>query len=347
MRRLGWAVLLGMLVSNCRPAPTPPPITIQPASSTPTPPPLQRVRVVHTPSMEYAPLYVALERGFFRERGLALELTPISTTTEALAQLATGAVDVAALSLSANVFNVLARDLGVRIIASGGAWGPRSPAVLLVRRPLLEERQVTKLEDLYQRPVAYAGGPGSPGEYLLNSALERDRVSVLTVNVVDLPVTDHLAALRAGTVDASLTPEPFATAAVQQDVGRVLLRDWLLGAATGAYLASGQFRTNRAAAATAFLAALIEGARAIQGARFFDPDNLETYQRYTGVSAAQLRSDPPLVYDRTMAIARQSVADQERFFRDFRRTTYTTLLPLETYIDERFRNEALTLLAGR
>src|SRR5689334_19356050 len=58
--------------------------------------PLDMVKVAHTPSMAFAPLYVAADRGFAKEQGVDIGLVDGGTFDERMTALADGSIDAVA-----------------------------------------------------------------------------------------------------------------------------------------------------------------------------------------------------------------------------------------------------------
>ena len=66
---------------------------------------LRTVRLGYIPVMIFAPIYVGIERGYFAEEGLKLELTPLQGGSDLVVQLAAGNFDVAVGGAGAGLFN--------------------------------------------------------------------------------------------------------------------------------------------------------------------------------------------------------------------------------------------------
>ena len=94
------------------PAPSPP---VGEAASLPEAPrdvvgsPLVTVHVGVNRIMPEAALYFAIDRGHFRQAGMAVELVPTSSGVESMQLLAGGQVDVSFAGVTAALFNVLQR----------------------------------------------------------------------------------------------------------------------------------------------------------------------------------------------------------------------------------------------
>jgi len=122
--------------------------------------------------MLFAPLYVAVERGYFTSAGFVPDLTPIGAGQDAMALLATGQLDLVAAGLSAAFFNAVQRGLDVRYVAST-AYQPRTghPSAIFVREDLYASGQLRSLKDLRGRTVAWNGGLGAASTYCVERIL--------------------------------------------------------------------------------------------------------------------------------------------------------------------------------
>jgi NitT/TauT family transport system substrate-binding protein len=304
----------------------------------------EKVVVAHVPLINFATLYVGIERGYFREQGIEIELQRVASGTEALVFLAQDRLDVGAIGLSASIFNAFNRKLELRIVASTSVWGQRHGTRILTRLDLFDSGEVRSVRDLRGRRVAIAGGAGATGHYLFLVGARRGGIGPRDFELINLPNPDHGPALRAGRVDASLTGSPFSSAALAQFQARPLLENFAPGNASTVFAYSGGFMRQRADVATRFLMALMKAARAMQGLRFLDAENVAAYKKYTGVRDEVLQNEPPLVYDPNMRIVTTTILDMEKTFRDGGLADYSVPMAIETMVDRRFQQEAMTRL---
>lgn len=307
-------------------------------------PPVERVVVAHVPLINFATLYVALERGYIRDQGIEIDLQRVASGTEALAFLAQDRLDVGAIGLAASIYNAFNRKLDLRIVASTSSWGQRHGTKILTRVDLYDAGDVRSVRDLKGRRVAIAGGPGSAGHYLFLIGARRGGIGPRDFELINLPNPDHGPALRAGRVDAALTGSPFASAALGQFMARPLLENFAPGTATTIFAYSGGFMKNRPETATRFMMALLQAARAMQGQKYFDPENLAAYKKYTGVRDEVLQADPPLLYYSDMRIVTGTVVDMEKTFREAGLADYSAPIPLEAMVERKFQQEAVKRL---
>ncbi len=315
-----------------------------PGVSAPAAPRLEKVVVAHVPLINFATLYVAMERGFLRDQGIEVDLQRVASGTEAVAFLAQDRLDVGAIGLAASIFNAFNRGLEMRVVASTSSWGQRHGTRILARMDLFDSGEIRSVRDLRGRRVGVAGGAGSAGHYLFLIGARRGGIGPRDFELVNLPNPDHGPALRAGRLDASLTGSPFSSAALAQFLARPLLENFAPGTSTTVFAFSGGFMRTRPEVATRFLMALMTAARAMQGEQYLDPDNVAAYKKYTGVRDEVLRGEPPLLYYRDMRIVTPTIVDMEKAFREAGLADYAAAIPIEQMVDRRFQQEALKRL---
>jgi NitT/TauT family transport system substrate-binding protein len=167
------------------------------------------VKVGHLGITADAPVYIALEKGYFKERRIELKLEPFASAVPAMAPLSSGEIQVVGGGVSPTLFNAFARAFPVRVV------GPRARDVegnaldtLMVRGDL--KGQVTRAADLKGKKVAI-NAPGSPHYYLLGRLLESEGLSLKDVEIVHMPWPDMAAAFANKAIDVAALVEPFAT----------------------------------------------------------------------------------------------------------------------------------------
>lgn len=313
-------------------------------AAAPAAPRVERVVVAHVPLINFATLYVAIERGYLRDQGIEVELQRVASGTEAVAFLAQDRLDVGAIGLAASIFNAFNRGMEMRVVASTSSWGQRHGTRILARMDLFDSGEIRSVRDLRGRRVGIAGGAGSAGHYLFLIGARRGGIGPRDFELVNLPNPDHGPALRAGRVDAALTGSPFSSAALAQFLARPLLENFAPGTSTTVFAFSGGFMRTRPEVATRFLMALMTASRAMQGEQYLDPENVAAYKKYTGVRDEVLRGEPPLLYYRDMRIVAPTIVDMEKAFREAGLADYAAAIPLEQMVDRRFQQEAVKRL---
>ncbi len=307
--------------------------------------PADTIKVVHVPGLFFAPLYIAIDRGFFKEQNIEISLDKAASGSEVMAFLAQGQIDVGAVGLSAATFNTLAKGFDFKVIASAGVAPQKDgPSKFEVRKALVDGGQVKTIADLKGRKVAVAGGTGSAGAYLAVKALQTAGLTGKDVQFVNLANPDMVQALANGAVDAALIGTPFSTQAIQQGAGTILVDDFAPGYSTTTFMYSGKFIKDRPDVANRFALALLKGYRAVQGQNYLSDANVQSYVKYTSSTEQVIRATPPFVYDPNMAITTESIKDQEKVYRENGWTDYSQSLDVGKLFDTSFADRAIKIV---
>jgi NitT/TauT family transport system substrate-binding protein len=169
-----------------------------------------------TNSISDAPLFIAQDRGFFNDQGLDVQFVPFATPDDTIAPLAAGQIDAAIGVPSAALYNAIGNGGTMKIVADMGTTTPGyGYNLLVVRKALSDSGKVKRIHDLQGLTVADAAA-GSPSTSTLNEALKSDELTLADVKNVKLSYADMEAALKAGTIDAALMPDPEVSDAIDK-----------------------------------------------------------------------------------------------------------------------------------
>jgi len=305
--------------------------------------PPQKVKAAYVPILKFATMYVAAQRGLFKKHGLDVEFERVKSGTEAIAFLTQGTIDVGGIAIVTSLWNAWNRGLDIRIMAPG-ALEPftNSPTQLLLRKALAGT--VKTIADLKGKRVATAGGPGSGGEYLVAKALERGKLTIRDVELINLANADMPAALERGSIDAALAGSPYADQSINSGHAVVLATDLTPGLMTVAFVGSGKFLKERPQVAERFVLALTEAARLMQGGDYLAPANVEAYMTFTNTTEKAIREGNPVVYDPNMVVSFDGLRDVERVHRENGRLEYKDAIDLKSVADDQFVKKALAAL---
>src|SRR5579859_4880764 len=126
------------------------------------------IRLGYVPVLIYAPLYVAMERGYFAQEGLDVQLTPLQGGSDSVVQLAAGNFDAAVGGIGAGLLNAANKGLDFRIVAPMHSERPpvATPLVIAASRAT----EIKTVADLKGKTVAI-NATGAATEYWLYQAL--------------------------------------------------------------------------------------------------------------------------------------------------------------------------------
>ena len=156
------------------------------------------------PSVPAAATYLAVEKGYFKEAGITVDLQNIESSATAMALLASNRMQVVEGGVASNYWNALASGLPV-ILALERASSPLYHDVL-IRKELVG--QIKTPADLKGRPIAEVA-PGSSAIYEVGQVLEAGGLSLKDVDIKYIPFPQMGIALANGAVDAAFEVPPF------------------------------------------------------------------------------------------------------------------------------------------
>ncbi|MBX9775925.1 MAG: ABC transporter substrate-binding protein [Xanthobacteraceae bacterium] len=183
-------------------------------SSTGSAQPLPKVTVGDNPSLSGAPLYIALEKGYYREAGVDVQLDMSGTSSDMAVMLATNRLNVIGGAISAGFFNSIAKDLPVALMFSRAV----SPfAHHLMIRPDLKDT-LKSPADLKGRTVAIAAR-GAILIYELVKVLEAGGLTLNDVDIKYIPFGQQPTALTNKAVDAALMISPLQDSVAAKGIG--------------------------------------------------------------------------------------------------------------------------------
>lgn len=193
------------------------------------------------------PFYVARERGFFSEAGLAVEAVPLQAAPLIVQAMVSGDLDGASNLVTLEGANINARRANTAVYFALNGQSDRFRMEQFVVRP---GWNAATLRDLKGAKILSAPGPANMSAaraVLASVGLQEGRDYTLSEQAMGV----HVGALAAGTFDAAYTLEPQATIAERQGaarrleagviathlIGRPEAQAWAAGAAfTGKFL---------------------------------------------------------------------------------------------------------------
>ena len=326
------------------------PVTAVPqptAAAVPSGPP-DVVKVADAKALTSAGLYVALEKGYYRDQNIDLQLETVAGGADVVPFLATGDLDINLGAISVGLFNAFDRGADIRIVAPAGIMPlENSPLPVVVRTELLESGQVRTPADLRGRRVA-VNTRGASVEYVLTKVLERNGLTIQDVDQVPVPFPDMPAALSNGSVDAAIPAEPFATRSINLGVAARLVVEIVPGRMTTAIIASGKLLRERPDVMRRWMIAYMKGIRDIQPAtlgvsdvsKFLTPEHVAIFEKYTGASEQVLRDQVPYTFDADLIIQRDSIEDQQLTHIHNGLLTLAQPVPVDRMVDDTFVTQA-------
>jgi NitT/TauT family transport system substrate-binding protein len=215
----------------------------------------EKIVLLHTGSAPYMASFVAKDQGFFEKRGLDVELTLAANGSVIIAATTSGAAQIGTPTPTVLLQAV---DNGIdQVVLAATNQYPETIKTGLVARP---EANIRGAADLAGKKV---GVPGIGGflDVVLRRWIKENGADPAKVNYVEIILPQTGDALKAGTVDAVASVDPFVSRAVDSKSG-VLVADYTASLPTGTiasiYSASGDWANSHRDAVKAFQEAIVE-----------------------------------------------------------------------------------------
>jgi NitT/TauT family transport system substrate-binding protein len=172
------------------------------------------VKVGLARSVSNAAELIAIERGYFREHGIKLDIELLDSSANAIALLAQNRFQIIAGGISAGYFNAIEKDLPITIVADR-VTTPIGHNLML--RPDLAD-QVKEIRQLKGKIIA-SNGPGSVSTYETGKILETVGLTIADVEIKILPFPQMGIALANKAIDAAIVIPPFVWQFEEQKIG--------------------------------------------------------------------------------------------------------------------------------
>jgi len=297
-----------------------------------------------------AGIYIAVEKGYFREAGVDLKLEPFTSSVKMLPALSAGELEIATGGIAASLFNGIARGLPLITVADKGSnvVGFSTNAVLLAKAAS-DRGEVRSIKDLRGKPIAIVGGPGALSEYQWGRVLEREGLTLKDVDPKYMSFPDMVTALGTGAIVAGMSSEPNITLAVKKGIALkwISWADVQPNHQAGVIFYNVEFARQRSAAARGFMVAYVRGIRAYHDAlRAGGEKKAELIRimiKHTNLKDPKLFNEiewPNLNPDG--AVITKSVAGQQDFYVKMGRVEKP--VPIEKVVDNSFADQAVKVL---
>ncbi len=165
-----------------------------------------KVRVGVFPVSSTLPLFVALERGFFKENNIDIEMTRLIGGPPNVAALIGNQIDASAVLVTIEGMNANLKKPGVAMYISLNSQNAKYQMEQIVVRKGLE---IKSLADLKGKKIMSAPGPANVT--MARAALAAAGLKEGDYQLDQLDMGQHVNAMTAGTFDAGYTLEPNAS----------------------------------------------------------------------------------------------------------------------------------------
>jgi NitT/TauT family transport system substrate-binding protein len=164
-----------------------------------------KIRIGFWPVASGLPFFAAVDKGYFKEAGLDVEPLKFASAQQVMEAMLAGRAEGSSngTASAALAIGEIAQPGLLKIFCTN----PTNAKYVLDEFIVAKDSPVKTIADLKGKKVA--SGPGVQNVVLAKTVLERAGAGA--VNVTELPIGQHIAALAAGQVDACYTLEPTGT----------------------------------------------------------------------------------------------------------------------------------------
>jgi NitT/TauT family transport system substrate-binding protein len=317
--------------------------TAAPAEETTSDLPL--VRVGHVPVTIYAPLFVAVEKGYFAEEGMRVELLPVEGGTENVIQVSAGNFEVAGGGIGAGMLNAVARGIEFEIVAPLHTERPPLTSPLVVSKARYDSGEITEVADLAGKKIS-TNSKGAATEYWLWRALQQGGLDFPDVEVLGVGFREVAPALENGSLDAGILGEPLATLAEDQGLITRLSQDFIEGFTSTVIFYNKEWATANPELAAGFVKAYIRGARDLNGDAWYEEENLAIIEKYTGVPADVVARANRSYHDPNGFVPLEDLMTLQTFFAEQDQLSYTDPIDMSQFINSSYAEAAVEELGG-
>ncbi len=167
------------------------------------------IKFGYTPLLSGGPVFVGLERGYFEQLNINLDMVRFNSGALMVAPLANNDLDAGNGGLSPGLYNALMRDVRLRLVADGqSSKAGAGTSIAMVRKDLWDAGAVRVPTDLRGKRVSFAT-EGSPIDYMMRNLLRQNGMTMDEMDVSHLTSADALVGLQNRAVDVATAAEPF------------------------------------------------------------------------------------------------------------------------------------------
>lgn len=311
----------------------------------------QTVRVGRACLASDAGVYIAMEKGFFKQSGFDVGLSPCMPAGEQMSVLATGQLEIATGGVNPGLFNAVARGMPIVVVADKGSFLPGwGYGAVVVRKELWDAGEVRAIKDLKGRPIA-TNAPSSPNVYMWAKTLQKEGLGLSDIDLKSVPFPMMATALATKAIDAANPMEPHVSRAVELKVGVVLttLDKVIPNMQVAVIFYSREFGDKRAEMAKRWMVDYLRGVRfyneAVKEGGSKLEELIQILIKHTGVKERKL-------YDKVVwaginpegLVNRESLADQQNFYNQAGWVPKTTRV--EQFVDDTFVRHAVQVLGS-
>jgi NitT/TauT family transport system substrate-binding protein len=180
------------------------------------------VTVQVLPITDVVPIYVGIDKGFFREENIEIKTQTAQGGAEIIPQVQNGSVQIG-YSNTPSLFIAASKNLPIEIVApADGGIGEKMGKGAIDAIMVKKDSPIREPKDLIGKTVA-VNTLKNISDVSTSGALDKLGIDPRGVKYLEVPLPDMLGALDAGRVDAVFIVSPFKTIAEQSGKYRTII----------------------------------------------------------------------------------------------------------------------------
>ncbi|MGH7152582.1 MAG: ABC transporter substrate-binding protein [Acetobacteraceae bacterium] len=170
------------------------------------------VTIAHSTWVGYGPLYIARDKGFFKQNGVDVDLVVMEDPKERFPTMMADRIQMIASTVDTALLYMKTPTDYQYVVAIDDSHGGDG---------IVAKKDITSLADLKGKKVAV--DDGSVSDFYLNVLLEKAGLKESDLNTVNMTAADAGGAFVAGRVDAAVTWEPWLSRGKATNFGHLLV----------------------------------------------------------------------------------------------------------------------------
>jgi len=235
-----------------------------------------------------APIYIAIEEGYFAEEGLDVRVHMISAhAATSLLMVDQGEIDVLTGGVFLGIFNAIDKGSAVRMVADVAHFAPDacSPWALVAERELAGSGRLGSPATL--RGLRIDMNPNISEGFFVETYLRRGGLSLADIEIAEVPLAARQEAMNRASIDMTAISEPWLSRILADGhVVHVPANEVVPGLEFASLVFGRSLLTDRREAGRRFLAAYLRGVRQYREGK--TPRNIEVLTAATQMSAEEL-----------------------------------------------------------
>src|SRR5918992_3851590 len=278
----------------------------------------ETVKLGDLAAISNAAIYIAVEKGFFKEQGVNTEISNFDSAAKMVPALVAGELEVSVGSASAGLFNAAAQQAPFRIVADKGQTREGYGfSLLTVRKDLVDSGQVKSFRDLKGKKIAILA-KGNIQHYLVGKMAEEVGLTINDIELTFLDAASQVTAFETKAIDAAYAVEPWAARFAERGVA-VPFRtpDQIKGLGpveVGVIIYSGKFINERRPVAQRWMNAYLKAAELFHKNGTKNSEITAILEKYTKVPAKVIQAAIPPYQEPRGKLLVENLADQADWF---------------------------------